>query len=89
VIVIARRPQQAVHAGGDDRQPLCGAFWFVLVPCNRQSRLPASALLYTLRNRFCNENLRTHFDRLADGSAEVQRRRLVYYSVPRTYFWRQ
>jgi len=29
VIVIARRPQQAVHAGGDDRQPPCGAFWFV------------------------------------------------------------
>jgi len=22
------RPQQAVHAGGDDRQPPCGAFYF-------------------------------------------------------------
>jgi len=29
VIVTARRPQQAVHAGGDDRQSPCGAFWFV------------------------------------------------------------
>jgi len=29
VIVIAGRPQQAVHAGGDDRQPLCGLFYYV------------------------------------------------------------
>jgi len=28
MIVIAGRPQQAVHAGGDDRQPLDGAFLF-------------------------------------------------------------
>ena len=28
MIVIAGRPQQAVHAGGDDRQPPCGAFLF-------------------------------------------------------------
>jgi len=27
VIVIARRPQEAVHAGGDDRQPRCEAFY--------------------------------------------------------------
>jgi len=26
VIVIAGRPQEAMHAGGDDRQPPCGAF---------------------------------------------------------------
>jgi len=26
--VIAGRPQQAVHAGGNDRQPACGAFLF-------------------------------------------------------------
>jgi len=26
--VIAGRPQQAVYAGGDDRQPLAGLFWF-------------------------------------------------------------
>jgi len=26
VIVIAGRPQQAVHAGGNDRQPACRAF---------------------------------------------------------------
>ena len=30
VIVIAGRWQQAVHAGGDDRQPPCGAFWLFL-----------------------------------------------------------
>jgi len=28
VIVIAGRPQQAVHAGGNDCQPSCGAFLF-------------------------------------------------------------
>jgi len=27
VIVIAGRPQQAMHAGSDDRQPPCGAFF--------------------------------------------------------------
>lgn len=27
VIVIADRPKQAVHAGGDDHQPPCGAFY--------------------------------------------------------------
>jgi len=27
VIVIAGRPQQAMNAGGDDRQPPCGAFY--------------------------------------------------------------
>ena len=26
MIVIAGRPQQHMHAGGDDRQPPCGAF---------------------------------------------------------------
>ena len=30
MIVIARRPQQAMHAGGDDHQSSCGAFWFVM-----------------------------------------------------------
>jgi len=28
VIVIAGEPQEAVHAGSDDRQPPCGAFLF-------------------------------------------------------------
>ena len=27
MIVIAGKPQEAVHAGGDDRQSPCGAFW--------------------------------------------------------------
>jgi len=31
VIVIIGRPQQAVHAAGDDRQPLCVAFSFTIV----------------------------------------------------------
>ena len=31
MIVIAGRPQQAMHAGGDDRQPPCGTF--LLPPC--------------------------------------------------------
>jgi len=30
VIVIAGRPQQAVHSGGDDRQPPCVAFYWIL-----------------------------------------------------------
>jgi len=31
VIVIAGEPQEAVHAGSDDRQPPCGAFLFTFV----------------------------------------------------------
>jgi len=30
MIVITRRPQQDMHAGGDDHQSPCGAFWFVM-----------------------------------------------------------
>ena len=33
MIAIAGRPQQAVHAvgkTGDDREPPCGAFWFLV-----------------------------------------------------------
>ena len=28
----AGRPQEAVHAGGDDRQPPCGDFYFIKGP---------------------------------------------------------
>jgi len=40
VIVIAARPKQAVHAGGDDRQPPCGAVlftdWMLFLSPNQQ-----------------------------------------------------
>jgi len=42
VIVTAGWPQQAVHAGGDDRQPACGAFWFGSM---RHIKLASSQLL--------------------------------------------
>ena len=38
VIMIAGRRQQAVHAGGNDRQPPRGTFWYCKVPCNRLVR---------------------------------------------------
>jgi len=46
VIVIAGRPQQAVHAGGDDRQPPCGAVLFTL--CAESVRAGCCHCCYSL-----------------------------------------
>ena len=37
--------QQAVHAGGDDRQPPCGAFLFVFLCCSRLHLIDGECVL--------------------------------------------
>jgi len=51
VIVIAGRPQQAVHAGGDDRQPPCWSFLFWKV--YTQENVSWNGVQYKIEPRIC------------------------------------